>query len=90
MELEFEIPFRELGFSGVPHRTASNVMPTVNCLVRAHALGPPALHTAAHPLATRPGSSKIGSVMSTGVRESCWECPCIGLLVENLQSRVSR
>lgn len=33
MELEFEIPFRELGFSGVPHRTASNVMPTVNCLV---------------------------------------------------------
>ena len=28
MELEFEIPFRELGFSGVPHRTASNVMPT--------------------------------------------------------------
>ena len=34
MELEFEIPFRELGFSGVPHRTASNVMPTVNCLVR--------------------------------------------------------
>ena len=36
MELEFEIPFRELGFSGVPHRTASNVMPTVNCLVGPH------------------------------------------------------
>ena len=35
MELEFEIPFRELGFSGVPHRTASTVKPTVNCLVRA-------------------------------------------------------
>ena len=44
MELEFEIPFRELGFSGVPHRTASNVMPTVNCLVR-----PPLWLKRAHP-----------------------------------------
>ena len=33
LNLEFEIPFRELGFSGVPHRTTSFVMPTVNCLV---------------------------------------------------------
>ena len=31
--LEFEVPFRELGFTGVPHRTASFVQPTVNCLV---------------------------------------------------------
>jgi nucleosome binding factor SPN SPT16 subunit len=27
------VPFRDLGFTGVPHRTASFVMPTVNCLV---------------------------------------------------------
>ena len=33
MELEFEVPFRELGFTGVPHRAASFVQPTVNCLV---------------------------------------------------------
>ncbi|KAK9903552.1 hypothetical protein WJX75_008667 [Coccomyxa subellipsoidea] len=31
--LEFEIPFRDLGFSGVPHRQTSFIMPTVNCLV---------------------------------------------------------
>lgn len=31
--LEFEIPFRDLGFSGVPHRTTCFVMPTVNSLV---------------------------------------------------------
>jgi hypothetical protein len=33
MELDFEIPFRELGFMGVPHRQTAFVMPTVNCLV---------------------------------------------------------
>ena len=33
MNLEFEVPFRELGFFGVPHRTNSFIMPTVNCLV---------------------------------------------------------
>ncbi|KAK9824573.1 hypothetical protein WJX72_011424 [[Myrmecia] bisecta] len=33
LDLEFEIPFRELGFMGVPHRTTAFVMPTVNCLV---------------------------------------------------------
>lgn len=27
------MPFRDLGFSGVPHRTTGFVMPTVNCLV---------------------------------------------------------
>lgn len=27
------MPFRELGFHGVPHRTNSFIMPTVNCLV---------------------------------------------------------
>ncbi len=32
--MEFEIPFRELGFNGVPHRSTAFVMPTVNCLVR--------------------------------------------------------
>ena len=31
--LEFEVPFRELGFHGVPHRSNSFIMPTVNCLV---------------------------------------------------------
>ncbi len=31
--LEFEIPFRDLGFFGVPHKTTSFIMPTVNCLV---------------------------------------------------------
>ena len=33
LELEWEVPFRDLGFTGVPFRTASFVMPTVNCLV---------------------------------------------------------
>jgi nucleosome binding factor SPN SPT16 subunit len=33
LNLEFEIPFRELGFFGVPHRSTCFVMPTVNCLV---------------------------------------------------------
>jgi hypothetical protein len=32
--MEFEVPFRELGFHGVPHRSTAFVMPTVNCLVR--------------------------------------------------------
>lgn len=34
LEMEFEQPFRQLGFSGVPHRSTAFVMPTVNCLVR--------------------------------------------------------
>ena len=29
--MDFEIPFRELGFSGVPHRSTAFIMPTV-CL----------------------------------------------------------
>ena len=33
LNLEFEIPFRELGFNGVPFRSTAFVMPTVNCLV---------------------------------------------------------
>lgn len=33
LDLEFEVPFRELGFTGVPHRSAAFVQPTVNCLV---------------------------------------------------------
>ncbi|WIA33317.1 hypothetical protein OEZ86_006455 [Tetradesmus obliquus] len=32
-QLEFDIPFRELGFEGVPHRETVLVLPTVNCLV---------------------------------------------------------
>ena len=32
-ELEFDIPFRELAFPGVPYKTSSMVLPTVNCLV---------------------------------------------------------
>ncbi|KAG2482945.1 hypothetical protein HYH03_018170 [Edaphochlamys debaryana] len=31
--LEWDIPFRELGFSGVPHRATVFLMPSVNCLV---------------------------------------------------------
>lgn len=33
LNLEFEIPFRELGFHGVPSRSSAFIMPTVNCLV---------------------------------------------------------
>ena len=33
LNLEFEVPYRELGFFGVPHRSTVFVMPTVNCLV---------------------------------------------------------
>ena len=33
LQLEFEIPFRELGFHGVPHRQTGFIMPSVNCLV---------------------------------------------------------
>ncbi len=33
LNLEFEIPFRELGFHGVPARSSAFIMPTVNCLV---------------------------------------------------------
>ena len=33
LQLEFEIPFRELGFYGVPHRQTGFIMPSVNCLV---------------------------------------------------------
>ena len=33
LNLEFEIPFRELGFHGVPARSTSFIMPTVNCLI---------------------------------------------------------
>lgn len=33
MGLEFEIPFRELGFHGVPQRQTGFMMPTVHCLV---------------------------------------------------------
>jgi nucleosome binding factor SPN SPT16 subunit len=31
--LEFDIPYRELGFHGVPHRSSVFMQPTVNCLV---------------------------------------------------------
>lgn len=33
LELEFDIPFRELGFHGVPHKASAFIVPTVNCLV---------------------------------------------------------
>jgi nucleosome binding factor SPN SPT16 subunit len=33
LNLEFEMPFRELGFTGVPARSTCFIMPTVNCLV---------------------------------------------------------
>jgi nucleosome binding factor SPN SPT16 subunit len=31
--LEFEIPYRDLGFSGNPHKEMVTIMPTLNCLV---------------------------------------------------------
>jgi len=33
-DLEFDIPYRELGFHGVPGRTTTFLMPTVHCLVQ--------------------------------------------------------
>jgi hypothetical protein len=33
LNLEFDVPFRELAFEGVPHRSTVTVMPTVNCIV---------------------------------------------------------
>ncbi|CAD7701780.1 unnamed protein product [Ostreobium quekettii] len=33
LHLEFDIPFRDLGFNGVPHKSTAFLMPTVNCLV---------------------------------------------------------
>ncbi|KAJ7544149.1 hypothetical protein O6H91_09G066200 [Diphasiastrum complanatum] len=33
LELEFDIPFRELGFHGVPNKSVAFIVPTVNCLV---------------------------------------------------------
>ncbi len=92
MELEFEIPFRELGFSGVPHRTASNVMPTVNCLVCARAPGHPAAACPAHGSASpcnTPPSPKCRSAMSTGVHGQCWACPSLGRRLGRRPSRVS-
>lgn len=38
-ELEFDIPYRDLGFHGVPHRSSVFMQPTVNCLV--HLTEPP-------------------------------------------------
>lgn len=33
LNLEFDVPFRELGFYGVPHKSTVFLMPTVRCLV---------------------------------------------------------
>ncbi|KAG6553865.1 hypothetical protein Mapa_004782 [Marchantia paleacea] len=33
MDMEFDIPFRELGFHGVPNKSSAFIVPTVNCLV---------------------------------------------------------
>lgn len=33
LNLEFEVPFRELGFHGVPHRETGFMMPSVHALV---------------------------------------------------------
>ena len=32
-DIEFDVPFRELGFHGVPHRETVLLQPTTNCLV---------------------------------------------------------
>ncbi|XRB18595.1 FACT complex subunit [Pseudoscourfieldia marina] len=33
LQLEWDVPFRELGFEGVPHKSTSTVLPCLNCLV---------------------------------------------------------
>lgn len=33
LDLEFDVPFRDLGFHGVPHKSSAFIVPTVNCLV---------------------------------------------------------
>ncbi|KAJ7569137.1 hypothetical protein O6H91_01G063000 [Diphasiastrum complanatum] len=33
LDLEFDIPFRQLGFHGVPSKSSAFIVPTVNCLV---------------------------------------------------------
>lgn len=33
LDMEFDIPFRELGFHGVPNKSSAFIVPTVNCLV---------------------------------------------------------
>lgn len=33
LDLEFDVPFRELGFHGVPHKSATFLVPSVNCLL---------------------------------------------------------
>ncbi|KAL5719018.1 DNA helicase [Ranunculus cassubicifolius] len=33
LELEFDLPFRELGFHGVPHKSSTFIVPTPTCLV---------------------------------------------------------
>ncbi|ODO07204.1 FACT complex subunit SPT16 [Cryptococcus wingfieldii CBS 7118] len=32
-ELEVDVPFRELGFNGVPHKSIVTLLPTTNCLI---------------------------------------------------------
>ncbi len=32
-DIEFEVPFRDLGFPGVPHRSTVQLLPTSSCLV---------------------------------------------------------
>eukprot|EP00898_Chlorokybus_atmophyticus_P001471 jgi/Chlat1/2324/Chrsp17S02801 len=33
LDLEFDVPFRDLGFNGVPYKSSAFCIPTVNCLV---------------------------------------------------------
>eukprot|EP00854_Cymbomonas_tetramitiformis_P003190 gene3190-4036_t len=33
LSLEFDVPFRKLGFHGVPHKSQAFVLPTVHCLI---------------------------------------------------------
>ncbi|CAM6087378.1 unnamed protein product [Calypogeia fissa] len=33
LDMEFDIPFRELGFHGVPNKSSAFIVPSVNCLV---------------------------------------------------------
>eukprot|EP00271_Cylindrocystis_brebissonii_P005149 TRINITY_DN17096_c0_g1_i1.p1 TRINITY_DN17096_c0_g1~~TRINITY_DN17096_c0_g1_i1.p1 ORF type:complete len:1151 (-),score=279.83 TRINITY_DN17096_c0_g1_i1:406-3858(-) len=33
LDIEFDVPFRDLGFHGVPHKSSAFIVPTVNCLV---------------------------------------------------------
>lgn len=43
LDLEFDVPFNQFAFTGVPFKTSAKIIPCVNCLVSPPR--PPPLHT---------------------------------------------